>query len=103
MLIHGIVDIFRKMPNIKQLWKYVFFKYTKKVKILLDYLLKNKSITLSKYCKIAYISRKSGENILVNLILLSIIEMNITEKQESYSLLPDIDIEKAFQHAEHSK
>ncbi len=62
----------------------IFVKYTEKEKVLLDFLEKNETITISKFCRIAYLSRKKAENILVSLILLNIIEIVFTEKNVFY-------------------
>ena len=61
-------------------------KFTKKEKILLDYLAKNGSITLSKYRKLARISRFLAEKILVNFIVLEIITMDFTDRGIFYRL-----------------
>lgn len=64
----------------------ILIRYTDKEKILLDYLAKNGAITLSKFRKIAGISRKVAEKVLADLIILQIIDMKITEKTILYSL-----------------
>jgi predicted HTH transcriptional regulator len=66
--------------------KGVYLKFTEKEKVLLDYLDKNQSITLSHFIKIAQISRGRAENILVKFLLLKTIDIRITEKQTFYSL-----------------
>ena len=76
--------------------KGIYLKYTKKEKLLLEYLLKNKTISLSKYTNIAKLPRKVAENVLVNFIILKIIEMIITEKQVYYQLLPEAKIENEY-------
>lgn len=64
--------------------------YSQKQKILFQYLIENKTITLSKFTKIAYIPRKKAENILVNLILSDIVKMNFTQKGAFYFLNPEL-------------
>ncbi len=64
----------------------VKIKYADEEKILLDYLKKNESISLSKFAKIARISRYKAEKILVNFILLDIIDIVFTEKEVYYKL-----------------
>ncbi len=66
--------------------KAVFLEYSKNERTLLSYLEENPSITISKYSKIAMISRHEAENILVKLITLDIISMEFTEKQVYYKL-----------------
>ena len=64
----------------------VYLEFTKKEKLLLSYLEETPFITISKFCKIAFIPRKEAENILVKLISLDIIAMEFTEKQVYYKL-----------------
>lgn len=66
--------------------KGVFVRFTDKEKILLEYLGQNNTITLSRFCRIASISRQKAENILVRFILLKTIRIIFTEKQTFYSL-----------------
>jgi len=63
-----------------------FIKYREIEKILLDYLDKNKIITITMFCKQAKINRFKAEVILINLILMKIIEMEFTEKGVFYRL-----------------
>ena len=53
---------------------------------LLDYLLNNGSITLSRFRKIANISSFRAETILANLIIFKVVKMNASEKGFSYEL-----------------
>jgi predicted HTH transcriptional regulator len=64
--------------------KGVFIHYGRPEKYLLDYLVNNESITLSRFVKIARINRSEAEKVLVNLILMHVIDMKITEKTVSY-------------------
>ena len=66
--------------------KGVFLRFTEKEKILLEFLEKNPTITLSRFCRIAKISRQKAENILVKFVLLKTIDIIFTEKQTFYSL-----------------
>lgn len=65
----------------------VFIEYSEKEKFLLLYLEENSSITISKFCKIALITRKTAENILANLISLGVIEMFFTDRHFEYRLV----------------
>lgn len=67
--------------------KPVYLEFTKNEKLLLSYLEENSTITISKFCKIALISRKEAENILVKLISLNILRIVFTEKQVYYQLV----------------
>jgi hypothetical protein len=55
----------------------------------MDYLAKNRSITLSRFRKIARISSYRAESILANLIIFKVLIMNASEKGFSYELNPD--------------
>lgn len=66
--------------------KGTYLRYSDREKILLDYLSVNPQISLSKFCKIAKISRRKAENILVNLVVFEVIEMSISENAVSYRL-----------------
>jgi predicted HTH transcriptional regulator len=59
--------------------KPVLIRYSETEKILLEYFEENELISISKFCKIAQITRKLAENILVDLISLNILELDITE------------------------
>jgi predicted HTH transcriptional regulator len=66
----------------------VLVKFGKAENILMDYLVKNGSITLSKFRKIARISSYKAESILANLIIFKVLIMNASEKGFSYELNP---------------
>jgi predicted HTH transcriptional regulator len=69
----------------------VFLKFTDKEKMLLEYLVQHPSITLSKFSRLAIISRAKAENILVKFVLLKLIDIRFEEKQTLYSLRPGQD------------
>jgi predicted HTH transcriptional regulator len=71
----------------------ITIRYTDKEKILLDYIDKEGAITLSKFRKIAAVSRMVAEKVLVDLIVLRIINMEITEKAVYYHINPDVQKE----------
>jgi len=64
----------------------VFLAYTEKEKILLSYLDANFSITLSKFSKIAGVTRFAAEKTLVNLIALDVVEQVFSEHGCYYKL-----------------
>ena len=66
--------------------KGIFIKYTKTEEILLEYLELNQSISISKFCRIGKISRKQAEEILAKMIVLEVIDIDISEKGALYSL-----------------
>jgi len=66
----------------------VLVKFGKAENSLMEYLVKNGSITLSKFRKIARISSYKAESILANLILFKVLIMKASEKGFSYELNP---------------
>ena len=68
-------------------------RFTDKEKILLDYIDKEGPVTISKFRKIAGISRKVAEKVLVDLITLKIIKMEVTEKVVFYHINPKVNSE----------
>lgn len=61
-------------------------QYTDSEKLILKYLRNNQRITLPEFRKIAAVSRRKAETILVNLIDLNIIAIHITEQGAYYTL-----------------
>ena len=72
----------------------ITIRYTDKEKILLDYLNQFDSITVFEFRKIAGISRKVAEKVLVDLITLRIINMEISEKEVDYRINPNFKVEE---------
>ena len=70
----------------------VLVKFGKVENTLMEYLLKNGSITLSGFRKIALIPSYKAESILANLIIFKVITMNASEKGFRYELVPAADI-----------
>ncbi len=66
--------------------KGVYIKFTTKEKILLEYLENNPQITFSQFKKLARISHRAAENILVKLISIDVIEIVIEESGSFYRL-----------------
>ena len=86
---------------ILKVWKWekspkgVYMKFTDTEKFLLTYLEANASITLSKFMRMACISRNKAENILVRFILLKFIAVHFFENDTVYCLLsPGDKLEK---------
>ena len=69
--------------------KGVMVKFSKAENLLLDYLAKNSSITLSGFRRIARIPANRAEAILANLIILRVLIMKSSEKGFSYELNPE--------------
>jgi len=66
----------------------VLVKFGKVENTLMDYLVKNGSITLSKFRKITRIPARRAESILANLIIFKVLVMKASEKGFSYELNP---------------
>jgi predicted HTH transcriptional regulator len=66
----------------------VFLKFTDAEKFLLDELEKNGSVTLSKFMRMAGISRNKAESILVKFILLRMLQMHFSENLTFFTLNP---------------
>lgn len=67
----------------------VLVKFGKAENFLMDHIVKNGSITLSRFRKIARISSHRAETILANLILLRVLIINASEKGIKYEINPD--------------
>jgi len=70
----------------------IYFQYDEPRKILIDYLNNSGTITLSKFSRIAIISRLQAENILAELLTLKCIEAHFGENPVVYSLNMDFDM-----------
>ncbi len=68
----------------------ITLRYTDKEKILLNYLEDHPEVTLSKFKRIAGINQRVAEKVLVDLIVLNIIKMDVTEKSVLYRLHPQM-------------
>jgi len=64
--------------------KGITIRYTDKEKILLDFMDKHGEVSLTRFRKIAGISRHVAEKVLADLITLKIIDMEISEKSVVY-------------------
>jgi len=67
-------------------------KFGKAENTLMEYLVKNGSITLSGFRKIARIPSYKAESILANLIIFKVITMNASEKGVRYELIPVAEV-----------
>ncbi len=64
----------------------VHFTYSDSEKLLIDYLLKNESVSFSKFMRIAHISRIKAEEVLTNFVIMGVINIK-TEKEGTHFLL----------------
>jgi len=64
----------------------VFISYTKNEMLLLKQLEESNSITLSHYCKLTGLPRRTAENILAGFVAIDMIGINFSESGASYCL-----------------
>ncbi len=66
--------------------KGILMEYSGKVKILLEYLELNQSISISKFSRMAFLPRNAAENIMADLIYFGLIEAAYADNHFIYSL-----------------
>jgi Predicted transcriptional regulator containing an HTH domain and an uncharacterized domain shared with the mammalian protein Schlafen len=64
----------------------ILMEYSDKVKKLLEYLELNPSISISKFCRIAFLPKSAAENILADLIYFGLIETVYTDNHFIYCI-----------------
>jgi len=77
-----LVNLWKKQGRKSGVW----LNYGKDEKTLINYLTENEMITLTGFTRIARINRIRAENILVKLILMKVINLEITEKSLYFRL-----------------
>jgi predicted HTH transcriptional regulator len=77
-------SIHLKVWKHKNRTKGVYLEFTEKENFLLKYLQENESLSLTKFCKIALLTRQTAENIIAKLISLGIIEMIYVKDRFEY-------------------
>jgi predicted HTH transcriptional regulator len=77
-------SIHLKVWKRRQQIKGIFLEFSQKEKLLLHYLENNPSITLSKFCKVGMVSRRTAEDILANLIAFDLVEIVFQDQQFIY-------------------
>jgi predicted HTH transcriptional regulator len=63
-----------------------------KEKVLLEYLGENESITLAKFQEISKLNRYKASRILVNLVVSNILRINPSDKEDTFSMAPIINL-----------
>jgi predicted HTH transcriptional regulator len=63
----------------------VLIEYSEKEKTLLTYLEQKDRIDVKEYCKLAKMSRRTAQRVLVNMVLSGVIRIHTTEKEEYYT------------------
>src|SRR6056297_1532864 len=64
-------------------------RYSREEKLILDFLSDHETITISKFKRLAKISKCKAERILINLIVLDLIEIIFTDNGALYKLKPE--------------
>ena len=66
--------------------KGVLIEYSEKVKILMEYLEQNPTISISKFCRMAFLPKKAAENIIADMIYFGLLESIYIEQHFVYRL-----------------
>ena len=69
----------------------ILINYSNDEKILLDYLENNKSISVSKYSRIAHLSYKKAEQVIINFRTINILKDHFTNNRIDYSINKEFD------------
>lgn len=69
----------------------ILINYSDDEKILLDYLEKNEKISVSKYARIAHLSYKKAEQIIINFRAIDILKDTVDETRVDYSINESFD------------
>ena len=77
-----LVNVWKNEGKKKGAW----LNYGREEKTLIDFLTENERITLSRFIKVARTSRSQAERILVNMILMNVIAVELTDKAAFYRL-----------------
>jgi predicted HTH transcriptional regulator len=64
----------------------IHFSYSEYEKFIIDYLQNNPSITLSRFIRLAHVSRNKAEEILTNFVVMDIIRMKTEKEGTLFSL-----------------
>jgi predicted HTH transcriptional regulator len=83
VLAHKIQLVIWKKHNSPQ---GIYFTYSEDEKFLIEYLQRNNSVSLSKFIRLAHISRKKAEEILSNFIIMNVVKMITTREGTTFEL-----------------
>jgi predicted HTH transcriptional regulator len=72
----------------------IYFCYSDNEKLLIDYLQKKSAITFSKFMRLAQISRKKAEEILVNFVIIEVLKVYTTANGTIFKLNTDFDMKE---------
>jgi predicted HTH transcriptional regulator len=85
-------NVLLKSWKLERMKEGLFFKYDEPRKNLIEYLNENGTITLSKFVKIAQITRKHAENILAELLFIKCIDARFDEIPVNYQINKNFDM-----------
>lgn len=71
--------------------KGILINYSDDEKVLLDYLERNEKISVSKYARIAHLSYRKAEQIIINFRSLNILKDHFTDSRIDYSINEEFD------------
>ncbi|SHF72748.1 Putative DNA-binding domain-containing protein [Mariniphaga anaerophila] len=72
----------------------IHFSFSENERFLVNYLQHNKSISFSKFIRVAHTSRKEAEEILSNFVLMGVLRMHTTKERTLFSLDNEFDTEQ---------
>jgi predicted HTH transcriptional regulator len=78
--------------------KGILINYSEDEKILLDYLERNEKISVSKYARIAHLSYKKAEQIIINFRSLNILKDHFADSRIDYAINEEFDREEWNSH-----
>lgn len=82
-LAHKIqINVWKKSNSLEG----IHFTYSEHEKFLIDYLQKNPSITISKFIKLAHVSRNKAEEVLTNFVIMDVIKMKTYKEGTLFEL-----------------
>lgn len=64
----------------------IHFTYSEHEKFLIDYLQNNSSITISKFIKLAHVSRNTAEEVLTNFVIMDVVKMKTSKEGTHFEL-----------------
>lgn len=82
-----LIEVWKKEKSPKG----IYVTYSKDEKLLVDYLVANPSITLSKFIRLAQLNRNKAIDILSSFVLMKIIKMDSFEEKTVFELNQDFD------------
>lgn len=89
-----MIEVWRAQNSTKG----ILINYSDDEKVLLDYLERNEKISVSKYARIAHLSYKKAEQIIINFRSLNILKDHFTDSRIDYAINEAFDREEWESH-----